>query len=170
MRPSATQRWWAGALARRLRGERAFEALALLRESERWSPARLREAQAARLEALLRHAWENVPYYRRILAEAGVVRGASRPRVDLARLPDVPLPDRATLRDRADELQDRRSPLPGARRAWARSGGTTGGIPSLSASPGRVRQRAESRGCAPTGVSRLNPMSAGQHHVKTQGA
>ena len=111
---------------RRLMGDRQFEILKTLRESERWSPDRLREAQEARVRALLLHAFENVPYYREPLLERGVVIEGQPPRVDFSRFGALPLLTRATIRERALDLQDRRPARRGNGRFPVFSGGTTG--------------------------------------------
>ncbi|MDD4567763.1 MAG: phenylacetate--CoA ligase family protein, partial [Methanoculleus chikugoensis] len=43
----------------------------LLRESQRWSREELAAYQARALSRLLDHAYENVPYYRRVFRERG---------------------------------------------------------------------------------------------------
>lgn len=58
--------------------------------------------QRERLRALLRHAHAHVPYYRRLLSESGVV-GASGD-IDLEAFANIPLLDKATIRERFDEL------------------------------------------------------------------
>jgi hypothetical protein len=53
--------------------------LALIRQIE-FSPDGAAEAQRSRLRELLRHAWEQVPYYREVLESCGAGRaGGSRP-------------------------------------------------------------------------------------------
>ena len=120
---------WRGWVYRRwrgLRGDRQFDILRRLRESEGWSRERLREAQEARLQALLLHAYERVPYYRAPLRESGVVRDGRPPRVDLSRFQELPLLSRATIRARAADLEDRRRASRGNDRIWIKSGWTTG--------------------------------------------
>jgi len=43
-----------------------------LQESQWWSREKLEEYQMQQLELLLRHAYENVPYYRRVFNERGL--------------------------------------------------------------------------------------------------
>ena len=43
-----------------------------LRESQWWSKEKLEEYQMRQLERLLKHAYENVPYYRRVFDERGL--------------------------------------------------------------------------------------------------
>ncbi|MCC7555683.1 MAG: phenylacetate--CoA ligase family protein, partial [Methanoculleus marisnigri] len=45
----------------------------LLRESRRWSREELAAYQAQALSRLLDHAYRNVPYYRRVFQERGLV-------------------------------------------------------------------------------------------------
>jgi phenylacetate-CoA ligase len=59
--------------------------LLLARRRERRPAAALRELQSRQLRALVRHAYEHVPYYRRVLTGAGVA--AVRTAADLAELP-----------------------------------------------------------------------------------
>lgn len=85
-------------------------------------PAERRRAiQAGRLEQLIRHAAERVPYYRPLLRECGVVRGD---RIDLGRFRHVPELTRQILRAHQDALAS--DDL--ASRAWYpnTSGGSTG--------------------------------------------
>lgn len=114
------------ALAHRVRGDRHVGFLQELRATEGWSPAEVRAASEARLQALLLHAWTHVPYYREPLRANGVVRDGSPPRVDLSRFRDLPLLERTTIRERAAELLDVRPPTRGNPRATVTSSGTTG--------------------------------------------
>jgi phenylacetate-CoA ligase len=60
---------------------------ALLDEAERMGVEELRELQLGRLQWSLRHAYENVPHYRRAFAAAGVHPDDCRELADLARFP-----------------------------------------------------------------------------------
>ena len=51
---------------RRSKDERIFEVLGLLEKTQWWSRSELEHFQQERLQALLKHAYENVPYYHRI--------------------------------------------------------------------------------------------------------
>ncbi len=55
----------------------------LLRDSEWWSPDETRSYQCRELATLVRHAYENVPYYRRIFDERGLTPDAIRSPEDL---------------------------------------------------------------------------------------
>jgi phenylacetate-CoA ligase len=58
-----------------------------LRESQYWSREKLEEYQLERLGGLLHHAYDNVPYYRRIFDERGMKPGDIQSLQDLRRLP-----------------------------------------------------------------------------------
>ena len=70
-----------------LRGRPTLRRLAYL-EKTQWRPLDELEAiQAGALQRLLRHAYENVPFYRRRFAEAGITPNAIRSVADLHKLP-----------------------------------------------------------------------------------
>jgi phenylacetate-CoA ligase len=56
-------------------------------QSEMWTREQLRRYQSARLRALVRHAWERVPFYRRRMEAAGLHWKDVRGLEDLARIP-----------------------------------------------------------------------------------
>ncbi len=58
-----------------------------LRETERWPAERIREFQDERLRAIVRHAWDTVPFYRRWYDEHGVHPSDIRGQDDLVKLP-----------------------------------------------------------------------------------
>jgi len=60
---------------------------AFLQQSQWWSPEELAAYQAQALSRLLDHAYENVPYYRRVFRERGLVPGDIQAPADLALLP-----------------------------------------------------------------------------------
>ncbi len=69
-----------GALPFGIRYGKVFrETYAFLQESQWWSRERLEEYQLAQLGKLLDHAYENVPYYRRVFDERGLKPRASKP-------------------------------------------------------------------------------------------
>lgn len=95
--------------------------LALINEIER-SPERIADVQRSRLSALLRHAWEQAPYYRDVLESCGAVRDG---RVDLDRFTDIPFLTKDNIRAEGDRL--RANALPQERKAYPNaSGGSTG--------------------------------------------
>jgi phenylacetate-CoA ligase len=60
---------------------------AFLAESQYWPPERIRLYQFEKLQKLLVHAWENVPYYRKMFTGLGIKPEDIRSREDFARLP-----------------------------------------------------------------------------------
>ncbi|NLZ29884.1 MAG: phenylacetate--CoA ligase, partial [Methanomicrobiales archaeon] len=65
------------------------ETYALLCRSWRWSREEHAAYQAEALSRLLDHAYENVPYYRRIFDDRGLVPGDIRTPADLHLLPPL---------------------------------------------------------------------------------
>ncbi len=57
-----------------------------LEESQWWSPNELRELQNKKLRALIKHAYENVPYYRHIFEGRGLTDKNIQTVVDLYKL------------------------------------------------------------------------------------
>jgi phenylacetate-CoA ligase len=85
-------------------------------------PAHNLAVQRGRLESLLRHAYQHVPYYREALGDVGVIDPDGK--VELDRFTRIPLLDRETLRGNAEAL---RSTDLDERRWWENfSGGSTG--------------------------------------------
>ncbi len=58
-----------------------------LEESQWWSPEKLRELQDKKLRALVKHAYENVPYYHRVFRERGLTDRDIETVDDLVKLP-----------------------------------------------------------------------------------
>jgi phenylacetate-CoA ligase len=92
-----------------------------LNETQWWSGARLRELQDARLRALIRHAYEHVPYYRRVFDERGLQPADIATAEDLYKLPVLTKQD---VRQDWDKLRARN--IPASRTTMGRTGGTTG--------------------------------------------
>lgn len=111
-------------LAWRVRLAVGGRSLAYLRDLRRWSrrdAEAVKQMQRARLEALLRHAAANVPYYRDVLSASGVVDATG---VHLERFSAVPLLDKTILRERFDDLTSQDA---GGRGTYVNtSGGSTG--------------------------------------------
>lgn len=63
-----------------------------LRRDEWLSESQLRQLQSRRLRALIAHAYTKVPFYRRLLADAGILPEEIRSADDLPRLPIVTKP------------------------------------------------------------------------------
>jgi phenylacetate-CoA ligase len=65
----------------------SMRALAAFRASERADPAVITARQNARVRVLVRHAYETVPYYHRVMRDAGLVPEDIEGVVDLSKLP-----------------------------------------------------------------------------------
>ena len=74
--------------------------LDMLMESQFWPPERMLEFQRSQLAQLLRHARENVPFYRNRLDPVFKSNGE----IDWDRWLQIPIVTRADLRDRRSEL------------------------------------------------------------------
>jgi len=59
----------------------------LLKESQWWSREKLEDYQMQQLQKLLNHAYENVPYYRRVFDERGLKPKNIKSKEDLVKLP-----------------------------------------------------------------------------------
>ncbi len=82
--------------------ERQFrEYLRELEESQWWSPQQLEELQNEKLRQIIQHAYENVPYYRRIFDERGLKPKDVQTKEDLKLLPILTKDD---VRDHFDDL------------------------------------------------------------------
>ncbi|HET7564449.1 MAG TPA: AMP-binding protein [Gemmatimonadaceae bacterium] len=73
----------------RLFGQRMMQRLALLERAQWWPPERVHAQRDAAVRALLRTAYDEVPFYRRIMRDAGVTPADITGAPDLARLPIV---------------------------------------------------------------------------------
>ncbi len=96
---------------------------ALLSDFHTWPIERRRQVQAERLEELLRHAAQHVPYYRDILRMSGVVQGE---RIDLSRFPAIPELSRDLMRSEFDRLN---SDDISSRACYRYASGGSSGIP-----------------------------------------
>ena len=110
-----------GPLLDAARGTSTISSLRELQESEWWSSDRLIELQSRRLQSLMHHAYEHVPFYRRYMNEAGLVPGRIQSASDLHLLPVL---NRADVRRLSAEL--RAESVPGERTVVVRTGGSTG--------------------------------------------
>jgi len=91
-------------------GGRFIEFRDLLRESQWWDADRMGAWQDERLRHIVRHAYENVPYYRELFDHHGIDPTRFRGREDLAR---IPLLTRETIKQRTKDLMStRRRDLP----------------------------------------------------------
>ena len=93
----------------------------VIRETESLGRDRLVDWQRAELQAQLRHAFDHVPYYRQVFADAGAAPDDIRTTDDLVRLPTL---DKPTLRERRDELLA--TNVSESERYYFTTGGSTG--------------------------------------------
>ncbi|MFC2046293.1 phenylacetate--CoA ligase family protein [Chloroflexota bacterium] len=70
-----------------LRGSRVLPRLRELEKSQWYSPERIRELQEKKLRRLVRHAYDHVPYYRRVFGERGLGPDDILTVEDLTKLP-----------------------------------------------------------------------------------
>ncbi|CVK34387.1 phenylacetate--CoA ligase family protein [Methanoculleus bourgensis] len=94
---------------------------ALLQQSRWWSREELAAYQAAALSRLLAHAYANVPYYRRVFDDRGLVPGDIQTPADLRLLP---LLTRDDLQTHLPDLKARN--YPDAAFEYVTTGGSTG--------------------------------------------
>ena len=87
-----------------LKGHRTVAVRRWMEATQWWDQERLRALQLERLRALLRRAWEQVPYYRPLLEEAGLEGGRIERLEDLARLPFL---TKTVIRERFAALRAR---------------------------------------------------------------
>lgn len=71
----------------KLLGTRMLKYLKEVEETQWWSPKELRELQNRKLQSLIKHAYENVPYYHRIFNERGLTDKDVQTIEDLPKLP-----------------------------------------------------------------------------------
>ncbi|SAI89204.1 phenylacetate-CoA ligase [Methanoculleus bourgensis] len=94
---------------------------ALLQQSRWWSREELAAYQAAALSRLLAHAYANVPYYRRVFDDRGLVPGDIQTPADLRLLPVL---TREDLQTHLPDLKARN--YPDAAFEYVTTGGSTG--------------------------------------------
>jgi phenylacetate-CoA ligase len=104
-------RYW-----RRVRSCRQF-----IEESEKWPLDRLQEYQLRRLQNVINHAYEHVPYYRRMFDEMNARPGDIRQLADIRLLPPLGKQD---LQEQLESLLA--SDVPARRRKYYTTGGSTG--------------------------------------------
>jgi len=78
-----------------------YQCLAELEESQWWSLEKLHDLQSQRLEKLIKHCADNVPYYQRVFAEYGIIPSQIQTPDDLKKLPTLTKED---IRRNTDEL------------------------------------------------------------------
>jgi len=94
-----------------------------LDETQWWAPERLMEHQLLQLQALLRHAWETVPYYRMRLGAAGYRPDGA---LDLAGWRSLPLLTRRDIQNAGKTLTTLRLPPEYAPTMEVQTSGSTG--------------------------------------------
>lgn len=102
--------WFARTLyyaAQNLRGEPVAPVLRELEESQHWPIERLRDLQWQRLQALWKHAWDTVSWYRDTWRTAGLSPGDLRSWDDWARVPPLGKPE---IREHSERLVSERPP------------------------------------------------------------
>lgn len=107
--PPSVQSALVGAFSARLErqryGGRFPEFRALLADSQWWDRQRMGQWQDERLRAIVRHAYEHVPYYRELFDKHGIQPQKFRGREDL---PRIPVLTRDTIKSRINDLKSRR--------------------------------------------------------------
>ena len=102
-------------------GEAFRETYKFLQESQWWSCERLEEYQLAQLRKLLNHAYENVPYYRRVFDERGLKPDDIQDLKDLQQLPYL---TKEIIQENLPDLVARNYPK--SKLKYVTTGGSTG--------------------------------------------
>lgn len=110
-------------MAFRCSGRPVFNYLKYLKSVEYASPAQIEVMQNARLEKLLLHAHQNVPYYNKILTETGVVKSGV---VHLDRFCNIPILTKDIIRQEGDQLCAKDNHR---RKTYRNSSGGSTGVP-----------------------------------------
>jgi phenylacetate-CoA ligase len=111
-----------GAIPLPIRYGKAFrDTYAFLQESQWWSKEQLEEYQLEQLGKLLQHAYENVPYYRRVFDERGLKPKDIQDFEDLQQLPYL---TKQIIQDNLEDLKAR-TYLP-SKFQYVTTGGSTG--------------------------------------------
>ena len=97
------------------------ETYAFLQKSQWWSRERLQEYQLEQLSKLLEHAYENVPYYRRVFDERGLKPKDIQDFKDLQQLPYL---TKQIIQDNLEDMKARNYPAEKFR--YVTTGGSTG--------------------------------------------
>ncbi len=98
-----------------------WEIYTFLRKSQWWSRKQLEEYQVQQLGRLVRHAYENVPYYKKVFDERGLKPGDIQNLDDLKKLPFL---TRDIIRENLDDLKA--TNYPRKRLECVTTGGSTG--------------------------------------------
>jgi len=111
-----------GAIPSRIRYGKVFwDTYNFLQESQWWSREKLEEYQMQQLEKLLKHAYENVPYYRRVFDERGLKPKDIQDFDDLKKLPYL---TKGIVRENLNNLIARN--IPKRDIEYVTTGGTSG--------------------------------------------
>jgi len=111
-----------GSLPPRIRYGKAFwETYNFLQESQWWSREKLEEYQMQQLSKLLQHAYENVPYYRKVFDERSLKPRDIQDFSDLRKLPYL---TKAIIQENLPELVARNYPK--SKLQYVTTGGSTG--------------------------------------------
>ena len=102
-------------------GTKIQKYLKWLEKTQWWKPEELEELQNKRLRSLIRHAYENVPYYHRLFKELKLRPDDIKTKDDLHKLPVL---TKETIRKNLSELIARN--IPKSQRIEAHSSGSTG--------------------------------------------
>ena len=105
----------------RLTGYPAQEVLGVLEHSQWWPPGKLVEFRNDKFRRLIRHCYDQVPYYRGVMERLGLGPGDFR---ELRDLPKLPVLTKDLFRANQESLQARS--IPQSRTNASRTGGTTG--------------------------------------------
>jgi phenylacetate-CoA ligase len=108
-------------IADRLRGVPISKRLAELEKSQWWSGSELQAYQNEKLRRLIKHAYENVPYYRRVMNERKIHPDDIR---STAELPRLPILTKETIRREIGNL--RATNLSNREMRHGQTGGSTG--------------------------------------------
>jgi len=101
------------------------ESLAKFENLKVWQwldPGEIRNLQEKRLKKILSHAYHHVPYYRKALKNAGIIKNGEK--IDLQGFRNIPLLDKDTLRSKFDLLKS--NDIEGRNSFMSKSGGSTG--------------------------------------------
>ena len=102
-------------------GKAYWQTYHFLQESQWWSEEKLKAYQMEQLEKLLRHAYENVPYYKRIFTERGLKPKDIQDFNDLQKLPCITKDD---IKNNIKELTAQN--FPESKLEYKTTGGSTG--------------------------------------------
>jgi len=88
-------------LHERLLGRKTFSLARQLERSQWWSPQELERFRLARLREMVRHCWQQTPYWRSVMDAGGIGPEDIRSLADLARFP---LLEKETIRRHRDQM------------------------------------------------------------------